>query len=127
MPVKPLTIATLTAEAARALQRTRLLSASGYRVITPRIPADIVRLLANENAVALVVNNSLNFFEKKQLLQRVRQSSPGLLIVHVFRRGEEENESLADSDVDVTDPTNLVFELEKLLSSRGYGEDAKRA
>lgn len=124
-PNRP-TIATLTAHAAQALQRNRLLSAAGYRVITPKSPDDILTLLASQPAVALVVNNSVELAHRQTLLQSVRHANPDLLIIHVYTRGEQQVEPSADLNVDVTDPTRLVVALEERLNSR-YEDDSKRA
>jgi hypothetical protein len=103
------------------------MSISGYRVITPKCPGDIVELLSRENPVALVVNNTVDIENRQELLERVRAEFPNLLIVHVFTHGEQPVEELADANVDVTDPTNLIFELERLLPNGDDGREEKLA
>jgi hypothetical protein len=103
------------------------MSVSGYRVMTPKTPADIVELISAEKPDALVVNNSVDVENRRELLERVRAEFPNLLIIHVYTRGEQQVERLADANVDVTDPTNLIFALEKLLSADGDGREEKLA
>lgn len=122
-----LSIATLTAHAAQPLQRSRLMSVSGYRVMTPKSPADIVELVSAEHPDALVVNNTVDVENRQQLLERVRAAFPELLIVYVYVRGEARTEPWADANVDVTDPTNLIFELERLLPAEDEGREEKLA
>ena len=109
------TIATLTAAAAQSLKRNQMLSASGYRVITPKTPDGILQLLANDRVSALIVNNSVGSPLREELLPQIRQHCPDILILHVYHRGEREHEKWADVDIDITDPARLIVALEELL------------
>ena len=111
-------IATLTSHAAEALRRRVTLTASGYRVITPRAAEGILDLLSQEVCDALIVNNSVEWARRNVILNAVRDRFPDLLIVHVYEKGGRRSDRLADANVDVSDPTNLVFALERLLWSR---------
>ncbi|ABF43654.1 response regulator receiver protein [Candidatus Koribacter versatilis Ellin345] len=113
-----LTIATLTADAAETLKRNQMLSASGYRVITPKTPDDILQLLHNDRVTALIVNNSVPFADRDRLLREIRQDCPDLLILHVYHRGEPEQAPWADANVDMTDPARLIVALEEFLRNR---------
>ncbi len=113
-----LTIATLTADAAQTLKRNQMLSASGYRVITPKTPHAILQLLTTESVAVLIVNNSVPSPDRDELLRDVRQNCPEVLILHVFHDGEREIEPWADANVDMTDPAQLIIVLEKCLRER---------
>ena len=110
-----LTIATLTADAGETLKRNQMLSACGYRVVTPKTPQDILQLLHSDCVAALIVNNSVPFAERDQLLRQIRENCPDLVILHVYHRGERENDAWADVNVDITDPARLIVALEDVL------------
>jgi hypothetical protein len=113
------TIATLTADAAQALKRNQMLSANGYRVITPKTPDGIVPLLVNECASAVIFNNSVSEEQKAALVPEIRKHCPHVFVLHVYHRGGERHiADWADANVDVTDPARLIIALEDLLRSR---------
>lgn len=119
------TIATLTAAAAQSLKRNQMLSAHGYRVITPKSPAEIVPLLVNECAAAVIFNNTLPEAQKCALVPEIRKHCPHVVVVHVYHRGEQHVADWADADVDITDPARLIVALEELLGSKSEQKETR--
>jgi hypothetical protein len=109
------TIAALSIEAAQLLRRNAALSSSGFRIVAPRTPDEILPLLASSGSVAMLVNNSIQSPDREALLGKVRALFPELLIVHVYTGGETQTEPLAHASVDASKPEHLVFALEELL------------
>lgn len=127
MPVaaKSVILATLTGRTARLLRRIEILSQSGYRVVSPRASEGIVALLTSVSCAAVLVDNSVDPVRRTAILRRVRQHFPDLVVVHVYQRGENGVEPLADANVDASDPADLVKILESLIpTSRGTDHDS---
>ncbi len=112
------TIATLTACAAEPMQRIRAMSSTGYRVVTPREPEDILALLSNVPCVALIVNSSVEIGRRDAILRDVRNQFPEILIVHVYTHEGTSIDALSDVNIDATDPARLAFEFEALIQNK---------
>jgi DNA-binding NtrC family response regulator len=112
------TIATLTARAASVLQRRALLTAAGYRVITPRRPEQILELLSSESCSALVVNSSVPGPRRTTILKKLRETHPDLPIIHIQEGAMGSPEPLADVNINIDRYHELPLVLEKLARDR---------
>ncbi len=100
------------------LTRNDALALAGFAVVSPKMPREAPRILAERDVDAVVIAQSLAPKERSALMSAIRKLRPAVPLVFVYTSPDNRPEPLADLSVDVGEgPWALIKALQDHLGA----------